>query len=297
MAQGIEWEAMMKVYLKPEDWMSLGIKRVANALAAFKPDWATLVATEEEADLQIVHMVGNGQRQHWLEPKRDYAVVQYCLRTTELPNTKDWLSVWAGAKVVWSYYDLIAKMREDQSFDPRINVYHAPLGVNGNVFKPAALTRKNFAIGTSGRVPETEAVREAYAACQAVGKSMLHLGPNFELGPDVVYVDNVSDAVLASFWAQCNYVAGLRAIEGFELPVLEGLMCGARPIIYDAPHYTHWFGEFSEIIPEGTSEEVTESLRAILSGRTRPVTAAERSQVAQTFDWKKIAEGYWEAIR
>lgn len=285
----------MRVYLEPEGWMSLGIKRVAGALRQFAPKGVTIVATPEEAELQIVHMVGDGQRKYWIEPQRDYAVVQYCLRTTELPNTKDWVGVWSRAKAVWSYYDLIAKVIEDGVQADGIVFYHAPLGVSG-VFRPSIPVRKSFLIGTSGYIAETEGVIEAHTAVQRLGKHMFHLGPNLHLGQDITYAHGMQDDELAGFWSLCSFVAGLRRIEGFELPVLEGLMCGARPIVFDAPHYTHWFGEFAEIIPEGTPEEVADSLFSVMAKTRRAVTPAERSRAAELFDWNTIVTGFWEAI-
>jgi glycosyltransferase involved in cell wall biosynthesis len=291
----------MKVYLEPEGWMSLGIKRVANALRMYRPGWATIVSNPKDADLHIVHMVGNGQRQHWLgngpDPNLPYAVVQYCLRTTELPNTKDWLDVWQRARGVWSYYDLPAKIAEDGQVDPGINFYIRPLGVDAT-FRPSSPIRKRYLIGTSGRIADTEGVRECYEVCNALGRGMFHLGPNLELGAgSVTYADGISDEDLSDFWSQCGFVAGLRRIEGFELPVLEGLMAGARPIVFDSPHYRQWFGEHAEYVPEVAPSELVPYLLAIMSQPVRVVTAAERAQVAEIFNWKTITEGFWEAIR
>jgi glycosyltransferase involved in cell wall biosynthesis len=179
----------------------------------------------------------------------------------------------------------------------KCNFYIAPLGVDAEIFQPARPVRKNFLIGTSGYIADTESVREAHLACQMLNRSMFHLGPNLEIGNNITYVHHIPDELLAEFWSQCSYVAGLRRIEGFELPVLEGLMCGARPIVFDAVHYTKWFGEFAELVPEGSPQEVLESLVQVMSKPVRPVTAAERSQVAKQFDWQTIVTNFWEAIR
>lgn len=295
MARGFEWEATMKVFLECEAWMSMGIKRVVKALRTFAPPGVEIVVNQSEAELVIVHAVGNGQRQHWLEPQVPYAVVQYCLRTTELPNTKDWIPFWEKATAVWSYYDLLAKIVEDGNVAEKgINFFHAPLGVDP-VFQPSLPVRKTFLVGTSGYIAETEGVKECYAVAQRRQQELFHLGPRFELGGGVTYATGLTDDVLADFWSQCSFVVGLRRIEGFELPVLEGLMCGARPIVFDVPHYTHWFGEFAELVPEVAPEELKQHLFAIMSKPVRPVTPAERSHVAQTFNWKTLATGFWEA--
>lgn len=290
----------MRVFLNPEDWMSRGIRRVAMALQRYKPAGVTIVEDESQADLSIVHMVGDGQRKHWLEPKRPYAIVQYCLRTTELPNTKDWEAVWRGAKSVWSYYDLPSKMREDGYANIDIYslpFYIRPLGVDFNVFRPSLPVRKPYMIGTSGFIAETEGVKECYAAMQKVARrGQFHLGPFLDLGPNVTYLLNVPDNVVAKQWSQCAYVAGLRRIEGFELPVLEGLACGARPICFDAPHYRQWFGDHVEYVREGTHEEVVEDLVRIFSGECRPILPDEHAYLRATFDWEPLCMEFWKAV-
>lgn len=296
----------MKVFLSPEAWMSRGIQRVAIVLARYAPPGVEIVLNEDEADFSIVHMVGNGQRQLWLEPKRPYAVIQYCLRTTELPNTRDWIPVWNRATAVWSYYDLKAAIEEDGSMDlmepdSAIHLYYQPLGVDLEIFRPSALPLKKYLIGTSGYIAETEGVVEAHAACQRLGRRMFHLGPQSALpkaGPTVVFAHQIPDEAVAGFWSACTYVAGLRRIEGFELPVLEGLACGARPIVFDAPHYRKWFGDLAEYIPERSPEDVTNDLTTLMSKPARPVTPEERLLIARRFDWYTLATGFWqEALR
>jgi glycosyltransferase involved in cell wall biosynthesis len=104
------------------------------------------------------------------------------------------------------------------------------------------------------------------------------------------------DIELAEFWSQCSFVAGLRRIEGFELPALEGLMCGARPIMFDAPHYRRWFGEHAEYVPEVGAEELVDHLTHVMERPVRVVSAAERVEVLRKFNWKDLCERFWEAL-
>lgn len=286
----------MKVYVDCEEWMSLGIKRVVQALKQYAPKGVEVVSSQEEADLVVVHMVGNGQLQHWTTDNgKPFAAVQYCLRTTELPNTSHWIPTWERARCVWSYYDLMAKIVEDQNVTSGINFYHAPLGVNTRSFRPSMPTRKRFIIGTSGYIAETEGVLECHAVASRLEHLHFHLGPDLKLGPGVTYMTNIADDILADFWSQCTFVAGLRRIEGFELPIVEGLACGARPICFDSPHYRQWFDGLAEFVPEVEPAEVTEHLYSIMSKPVRTVTPAERSHVASTFNWETLVTGFWEA--
>jgi hypothetical protein len=189
----------------------------------------------------------------------------------------------------------MSKIVEDQNVTSGINFFHAPLGVDARVFKPSFPMRKMFLVGTSGYIAETEGVRECHAVAQRLHEQMFHLGPDLKLGTGITYVTSIPDSLVAEFWSQCSFVAGLRRIEGFELPVIEGLLSGARPVVFDAPHYTNWFGEFAEVVPEVDVDQVTEHLFNIMSRPVKSVTPAERSHAAQLFDWKTLVTGFWEA--
>jgi glycosyltransferase involved in cell wall biosynthesis len=279
-----------------------GLHRVAHALARYAPPEIEIVRTPEEADLIVLHVIGHGSLDGWaFRDDQKIAAIQYCLLTTEDSRPEAWLPFWQRCTAVWSYYDLFDYMLKREHLltpDPPFNFYHAPLGVDGDVFFPATPARKRYSIGTSGYVAETEGVKECYAACRALGRDLFHLGPPLGLGTGVLYMHNIGDDDVAELWSQCSFVAGLRRIEGFELPALEGLACGSRPIVFDAPHYRKWFGEHAEYVPEVGFDEVVEAIKEILSKPVRPVTPAERSHVLDTFDWKTLVHGFWqEALR
>jgi glycosyltransferase involved in cell wall biosynthesis len=103
----------------------------------------------------------------------------------------------------------------------------------------------------------------------------------------------IDDHRLAEYYSQARYVSGLRRGEGFELPVVEGLACGARPICFDLPCYTHWFAEHAVFVPESGQEELTDALTDIFRRTPRPVSPAERSRVLETFSWESICRGFW----
>jgi hypothetical protein len=280
--------------------LSRGIHRVADALERYAPDWVEIVQEPTEADLVVIHTIGHGSLD--LKITCDYAMIQYCLLTTEDARPEAWLPIWKKARAVWSYYDLkeYLSSRLSNAYSESIapNIYCAPLGVDTEIFRPSTPLRKHYLIGTSGYIAETEGVLECYRASTTLGQKHFHLGPpEINLGPNCSYMLHVTDEVVADRWSQCSFVAGMRRIEGFELPALEGLMCGARPIMFDAPHYTRWFKEHAEYVPEAAPEEVYQSVLEIVSKRVRPVTLAERTQVAHQFDWKTLVTGFWEAVR
>lgn len=289
--------------------LGIGIHRIARALARYAPGDVELVDEPTEADMLIVHAIGHGSMELLNTYKGPYAMVQYCLRTTEDARPEAWTPYWENAKVVWSYYDLASfidptcrgaapgmNILTDQG-SKEIAFYYAPLGVDGEIFKPIQPARKRFLIGTSGYVAETEGVRECYNAARKLEQPMFHLGPDLGIGPGIVNAHRISDVDVAQFWSLCSFVAGLRRIEGFELPAIEALACGSRPVCFDAPHYTNWFGEHAEYIPEADADTVTQHLIELFSKPIRPVTNLERQHVLHKFNWQSVAQGFWEALR
>ncbi len=292
----------MKVYLNPPAGTSLALQRVALALARYAPRGVEVVADPKRADFRIWHALGAGERTPLLATAQDHAVIQYCLRTTEHPDTRDWLPVWSRAKAVWSYYDLRAAIRADgaQHLEATFKTfYHAPLGVDGETFRSRGQLR-DYIIGTSGYIAETEGALEASRAMAAAcpGLRMFHLGPDLGLGGHVDHATGLSEAALADRWSRCVYVAGLRVVEGFEFPALEGLACGARPILYDKPHYRHWYGDHAVYVQEPApfdSMAVQAALEQLLPFAPKAVSREERQAVLERFDWARIVRGFWDA--
>jgi D-inositol-3-phosphate glycosyltransferase len=295
----------MKVFVKSPEGLSRAMTRVSEALVEYAPtpipneaESVYVVDNIHEADLVVLHVVGEEGITEAAKLKaagKKYAVIQYCLRTTQKPNTSDWLETWRNAECVWSYYDLLELCGEDCNVGG-FNFYYAPLGVDTESFRHWPSVPKKFTILTSGYVVESECVKEASEAVKAIGGKMYHLGPKLINEPHVTSALGIDDDTLAQMYSRSKYVAGLRRGEGFELPAAEGLLCGARPICFDRPHYRKWFGEFAEFIPEGSSEEVTEALKWAFRRDYNPVTEHEINKAKALFNWPSIIGGFWQRV-
>lgn len=298
----------MKIYLEPET-NSRGIMRVRDALEKYMPKGFETVQKAEDSDLEIIHVFGRHdaieRRVRRLQSKnKPYAMIQYCLRSTMHPSTHDWISMWEKAKVVWSYYNLPELCREDEMGDslgdgsyiiPGFSFYHAPLGVDADVFVETKAPKK-FMIAACSQHALAEGARECAFAVKRVGGSMFFLGHELRRGPDIVCKDNLSDEEVAQYFSQCQYISGLRRVEGFELPVIEGALCGARPIVYDKPHYQEWFGDFAVFIPEGPRDSVINRLEQIFTDDVSPVTEEEKEMIRDRFSWSKIINGFYNKL-
>jgi hypothetical protein len=290
----------VNVYLRPRPGIGLGIQRVARALAIHAPDPITIVESRDEADLEILHVIGRGCVPAEPTFDRPVAMIQYCFRTSETPTAAAWLPYWLSAQLVWSYYDLAAAVIDELSADGALelpNFLQQPLGVDP-IFAAATTQPRDvrYAFGTSGYIAGDESVDAVAAACAARGLTQFHIGPDFGFGPHVTSVMGISDVCLARRWQECRYVAGLRRIEGFELPALEALACGTRPVCFDAPHYRQWFGEHAEYIAEGDTATITDGIGRLLDGPHRPVSEHERQHVLGCFDWRRLAGRFWERL-
>lgn len=256
------------------------ISRIEGALKRYAPSDVEFVTNEKEADLVIIYAFSQrrkvDKRIKWiLERGQSFAIMQIAVRATPCPQVSDWIEMWRKANVVWSYLNLYAYcLEEGQMMD--FTFYHSPLGVDTEVFKESKQDR-TYKIVVGNSRDETVVQCE-----QAAGGRVFHLGTG------------VSDKQLAKAYSQSEYVSGLRRKEGFEMPVIEGLMCGARPICYDRPHYRHWFGDLVEYIKEDV--DVEESLMKLFSKKPRKVTDDEKSLVKEFFNWRTIIEAFWEIV-
>ena len=184
-----------------------------------------------------------------------------------------------------SYYDL-PSLAGSCDF-PFLRV---PLGVDGDVFCDRHRLPRSAAVLTTGHELTGEAIQECREAARRINQPMIHVGSHFDfLTDECVVADGVSDDRLAELYSEARYVSGLRRSEGFELPIVEGLACGARPICFDQPGYRYWFDGHAVFVPETDGPTLTDAVTDILRTPPRPIDAAERDHVLSVFNWRRTA--------
>lgn len=319
---------MITVCVFADPKLSAAMMRVADALAAWAPDDVQITPRAQDAELVVLHVIGHPETVTAVQEIRArgarYAIMQYCLRSTQEPNTGAWLDLWRGAEVVWSYYDLDAAIVEDGYSEqtcpwcdeelphlgqgtgatdfPRC-FYFAPLGVDVATFFPVPTAGERYAILTSGYVAESECVEECTEAAARLGRRTYHLGPHLECHQRLGNADvniGIYDPELRQAYSRSDFVAGLRRIEGFEMPAAEGLLCGARPIMFDRPHYRQWFEPWAVFVPETDPATLTDELERVMARRwldggkdQEPVTLEEMKAARERFNWQPLVEGFW----
>lgn len=270
------------------DFESRGVQRVVDNLARFLPAGLTRVQSADEADLVILHIIGrrdgNTRKAKAItQSGRKYAVIQYVLESSRNPDPQDWQELWDGARVVWSYYDL-----------PVPGLYLAPLGADPQIFYPESQLIRDYRIGTNGANYRAECLGEIYLATFQAGGRALHTGQNLTHDPIVDYLDAPTDDEMRQAYNRSEYYGALRRKDGFELPAVEALLCGARPIMFDAPRFRRWFDGLADFVPETEPGRLVTNLRRLLLRGPRPVTADEMAETKNRFNWAKIIAGFWE---
>jgi glycosyltransferase involved in cell wall biosynthesis len=298
----------MNVFLKGQVGLSKAMDRIIKQLMRHKPSYVQIVDDPLDSDLVILHVIGFPETEETVKRLvslgKKYAIIQYCLRTTQKPDCASWIPIWQGAELVWSYYDLQELCREDGvEFPVDTLFYYAPLGVDTGVFNKGLRPRPYpYKILTTGTLAPHESVDLVNIALQVTGGRQVHIGQleqkRVGFKDELVdFFNEISDPVLAQKYRLSEYVSGLRRVEGFELPAAEGLVCGARPILFDKPHYRQWYEDLGAIfIPEEDDSKILLSLKQVLGTPLENWPPLDIDAAIRRFDWGRICNGFWDSI-
>lgn len=285
---------MIRAFVDPNPGalVSPAMYRVAEALRRFSPKEIRVVDAQsgEECDLHVLHVIGPYPMTYIRS--KDYVVIQYCYKTA---GEFDWRSLWSNSKLIWSYYDL--PVPEGTRY------FHGPLGVDGSVFNVNGVAHRDIGVVTSGYVASPgEAIEEVADAALESGLSVFHLGPADVVGmarrKELTWTNgqSLTDVDLSRKYQRARWVSGLRRVEGFELPVLEGAACGARPIVFDRDEMRTWFRDFAVLVPELEPWELTRALEDVFRYEPSVVSPEEREKILCRFAWRRVAEDFWKAV-
>jgi len=287
----------MKVYYKKINSHSFCLTKILNAFKKYSPSDIEYTNNYENCDLVLLNINGRlNQFEKFIEKvKKPYVVMQYCIRGTRNKKTSQWRAMWENAEMVWSYYPLDKYIQEERGTWSIPNFCHSPLGADESLFTMDGGECKKYIIFNSGLdYNDAECYNEIYKATLATNKMFFHLGRISNPSPVVINKYDISDSELASYFRLCCSVSGLRRVEGFEVPVVEGLFCGIRPICFDRHHYRIWYDKWAKFIPEDNN--VVNNLVRIFNEGIAPITKEEREEAVEIFSWKKIIKEFWSKL-
>ena len=101
----------------------------------------------------------------------------------------------------------------------------------------------------------------------------------------------VDDAVLASLYRHAGAVVVPSLHEGFGLPVLEALACGAPVVASAVGNIPHLAGDAAALVPPGNVEALATEIGRMLTDRAhRQQLAGRGPAVAAQYSWQRAAE-------
>lgn len=117
-----------------------------------------------------------------------------------------------------------------------------------------------------------------------------------ELGPSIVHLQGLSRSELATIYRSAAVVLVPSEFEGFGLPVIEALACGAPVIASDIPVLREVGGDSVSYCPVGNINQWVARTLDVLRNPDAAATRAVRLSHAATFSWENhariIADAY-----
>lgn len=291
-------------------------RRLLDAMLKFKP-WKVKL-DDFKPDISLEFLVGNpySEPESYRETikrienksiKKIYWLFYSCANDQIMPEH------FRNAKAIISPFPSIKK-----DYPETIML---PLGADPDTFyKSNAFYNKEYIVHTHGYDLRAESIKYVHIACKELKLKQCHIGSDFNslnnqsgdiLDNQVIFIDrDISDERMRYFYNKSYFIAGLRLLEGFEMPIIEGAMCGCRPITYDLPCYRKWFSDFAAFIPFvgepekdgppfGTSEQRTEKLITSIQQVFNEYSCLSTSQieyVKDAFSWDRIIPKVWNII-
>jgi len=253
------------------------IKKYAPNRIQFTKDFS-------EADFQIINITRKADEEFIYCNK--YIANVHCLGEISEEPIEDYKDIFDNALMIYSHMNL--KLN---------NFVRGPWGVNPHNFFIVPGIQKRYQILATGAVPQTEGITEIIQACNDLKKPALHIGPNLKYNSQFYKnAQNLSTKDMTLAYNQCLYTSGLRRVSGFELPVIEGILAGSRPICFNTHLYKYWYGDLVEYVNEKEPNIVVEQLKKIFNGKYRRVTKEEQQRVIDKFSWKVVAQEYWKNV-
>lgn len=257
-------------------------------LKRYAPNRIKFVQDVVDADVQIVNVTRLSDLSK--VKCKNYIVLFHCRGEWSEEPIESYKDFFKKALFVYSHQDLKSEIKEP------FNFIRGPWGTDtSRFFQTNLFHKRQYKIINTGWVAETEGIDESLIACDLLGVNQLHIGPNLQFkSPSYKFSNNLSNEDMMRAYNDSEFVCGLRRIEGFEKPVIEGLLCGARPICFDTPLFRYWYDGIAEFVPECPKNELIGHLKALFDKGARPVTESEKSLAIKRFGWVNVAINFWD---
>jgi glycosyltransferase involved in cell wall biosynthesis len=204
----------------------------------------------------------------------------------------------APERLIWAPPGVSPEFRPEPSAEDRSESILAPLG--GRPFLlhvGSSIPRKRLDVlfdvfaALRARHPELRLVQQGGALTPAQREQVARRG----LGDALLQPPKLDRATLAGLYRRARAVLVPSEAEGFGLPVIEALACGAPVVASNLPVLREVGGEACTYCPVGHVEAWAHTLDALLSDREPPPSREVRLERARRFTWQAHARTVFEA--
>ena len=277
----------MKLFEYKNPSWGIAFTRISDALHKFAPDWVEWVQDYDTCDIALIHVVGTGEIE-LLEKPKPKVIIQHCYFTAGAPGV-NYIKFWKQSILTVSFHNLPSYT------DRKFPFYHMPWGADADMFKLLLNTPRTIKILATGHVAETEGIDKVFEAARNTGTVLYHTGHNFNWDKShYTFLQNLNDSQFVELLNSVQYVSALRFIEGFELMAIEGLFCGARPIIPNDPTYD-WYREYAYTIDRNS--DIVKQLENIIKNPPRPILTDEYETIVQKFSWQTLIPNFYKILQ
>ena len=148
-----------------------------------------------------------------------------------------------------------------------------------------------------------------YDVCTKLGLKMVSLTKDYRYpGYRDYCVVTHDDRKLRQYYNRAKYVVSFvgearygqnneKVTHGFEVGYLEGVFCGATPILLDGPHsqyLRHWYGDYAKWV---RIDQVEQDLEFLLTQKYEPLSKELVDKAVERYNARKIWSEFWDAVR
>ncbi|HEY4715606.1 MAG TPA: glycosyltransferase family 1 protein [bacterium] len=114
---------------------------------------------------------------------------------------------------------------------------------------------------------------------------------NSRFADDIIFTEYIPDEELRLYYSACDVFVYPSIYEGFGLPPLEAMACGAPAVVSDIPVFREVLGEAAVFVDTGNPENIAEGIHKVLDGiKLRETIIAKGRERVKSYSWKKAAE-------
>lgn len=129
------------------------------------------------------------------------------------------------------------------------------------------------------------------------GTSFEALIAELGLGPHVVTVPHAPHEQIALAYNACSVMVYPSSYEGFGMPVLEAIACGAPVITLDNTAFPEFASGVATLLPDAHVPTLARGIAAVLADATlRPRLRVAGPERAARYDWRVVAQRYLDLL-